>query len=314
MVASARAHGHGAPGVGAVRTPTPGRVLTRRRRIAGAAFVLPVAVFLAAFFVFPIIRALVLSTQDWTATSFVTGQADVVGLGNYVSILSDQLFGSIAWQTVQFVGVSLIGQFTIGLALAVFFTKRFPLSVMFRSLILLPWLLPLVVSATTWRWMFDQRFGIVNAVLGHQIGWLSDPRYSLWAVIITNIWLGIPFNMVLLHGGLQAIPETLYEAAALDGAGPWRSFWSISWPLLRPVASVTLLLGLIYTIKVFDVIWVMTRGGPANSSHTLATWSYQLSFVDLKFGLGAAASQITVLVALVFGLVYVRAQRREALS
>lgn len=275
---------------------------------------LPVAVFLAAFFVFPIIRALVLSTQDWTATSFVTGQADVVGLGNYVSILSDSLFGSIAWQTVQFVVVSLIGQFTIGLALAVFFTKRFPLSVTFRSLILLPWLLPLVVSATTWRWMFDQRFGIVNAVLGHQIGWLSDPRYSLWAVIITNIWLGIPFNMVLLHGGLQAIPETLYEAAALDGAGPWRSFWSISWPLLRPVASVTLLLGLIYTIKVFDVIWVMTRGGPANSSHTLATWSYQLSFVDLKFGLGAAASQITVLVALVFGLVYVRAQRREALS
>jgi multiple sugar transport system permease protein len=143
---------------------------------------------------------------------------------------------------------------------------------------------------------------------------LSDPKHALSAVIITNIWLGIPFNMVLLHGGLQAIPDTLYEAAALDGAGPWRAFRSISWPLLRPVTSVTLLLGLIYTIKVFDVIWVMTKGGPANSSHTLATWSYQLSFVDLKFGLGAAVSQVTVLIALVFGLVYIRAQRKETLS
>jgi multiple sugar transport system permease protein len=276
--------------------------------------VLPVAVFLAAFFVYPIVRATVLSTQDWTAKSFVTGQADFVGLGNYTKILSNSLFGSIVWQTVQFVLLSLVAQFTIGLALAVFFTRRFPLSSTFRSLILLPWLLPLVVSATTWRWMFDQRFGIVNAALGSQIGWLSDPKHALSAVIITNIWLGIPFNMVLLHGGLQAIPDTLYEAAALDGAGPWRAFRSISWPLLRPVTSVTLLLGLIYTIKVFDVIWVMTKGGPANSSHTLATWSYQLSFVDLKFGLGAAVSQVTVLIALVFGLVYIRAQRKETLS
>ncbi len=133
-------------------------------------------------------------------------------------------------------------------------------------------------------------------------------------MIIANIWLGIPFNMILLYGGLQGVPENLYEAAALDGAGRWRTFRSITWPLLRPVTAVTLLLGLVYTIKVFDVIWILTKGGPANSSHTLSTWAYEKSFTDLDFGVGAAAGEILVVVALVFGLIYVRAQRKEAQS
>jgi multiple sugar transport system permease protein len=289
--------------------------LRRRTRLAAVGFILPVLVFLAVFFVYPIIRSVVLSTQDWRFASFVTGEAPFVGLQNYVTVLTDPIFATVAWHTVVFTVVSLAGQFVLGLALAVFFTRRFPLSATFRSLILLPWLLPIIVSATVWRWMFNQDFGIVNAALGTQIGWLSDPRYALWAVIIANIWLGIPFNMVLLHGGLQGIPESLYEAAALDGAGPWRKFRSITWPLLRPVTAVTLLLGLVYTIKVFDIIWVMTGGGPVNSSHTLATWSYQLSFEDQhELGLGSAAGQLLVVVALIFGLIYIRAQRKEALS
>jgi multiple sugar transport system permease protein len=274
----------------------------------------PVVVFLAVFFVYPIGRGLLLSLQDFNATSFVTGEAPFVGLQNYVTVLTDRLFGTLAWHTAVFTIVSLAGQFTIGLALAVFFHRRFPLSTTLRSLILLPWLVPLIVSATAWRWIFDQQFGILNAALGAQVGWLTDPAMSLWAVTIANIWLGIPFNMVLLHGGLQGIPTTLYEAAAIDGAGRWRIFRSITWPLLRPVASVTLLLGLVYTIKVFDVIWILTNGGPANSSHTLSTWAYQRSFTDLQFGVGAAAGQLLVVVALIFGLLYIRAQRKEDLA
>jgi multiple sugar transport system permease protein len=164
--------------------------------------------------------------------------------------------------------------------------------------------------------MFNQDYGIVNSLLGGaDIGWLSNPSVSLWAVIITNIWLGIPFNMVLLYGGIQGISEGLYEAAALDGAGRWRQFWSITLPLLRPVSAVTLLLGLVYTIKVFDVIWVMTRGGPVNSSHILSTWAYQISFeVDRDLGTGAAVAELLVLVSLAFGLLYIRAQRKEAQS
>lgn len=282
--------------------------------LAAIGFMAPVAVFLAVFFVYPIIRGLVLSFQDFGPRAFVTGDAPFVGFDNYVAVVTDQIFGTIAWHTVVFTVVSLAGQFAIGMGLALFFTRRFPLSTTFRSLILLPWLLPLIVSATAWRWIFDQQFGVLNSVIGAQIGWLTDPDVSLWAVIIANIWLGIPFNMVLLYGGLQGIPENLYEAAALDGASRWRTFWSITWPLLKPVTAVTLLLGLVYTIKVFDVIWILTNGGPANSSHTLSTWAYQKSFTDLEFGVGAAAGEILVVVALIFGFIYIRAQRKEALG
>ncbi|PPF19492.1 ABC transporter permease [Rathayibacter sp. AY1G1] len=304
-----------APVAGGAATRPPARRRPRSHlRLAAAAFMAPVVIFLAVFFVYPIIRGVVLSLQDFGPSSFVTGIAPFVGFDNYVTVVTDPIFASIAWHTVVFTVVSLVGQFTIGMALALFFSRRFPLSATFRSLILLPWLLPLIVSATAWRWIFDQQFGILNAAIGTPVGWLTDPSVSLWAVIIANIWLGIPFNMVLLHGGLQGIPESLYEAAALDGASRWRSFWSITWPLLRPVTSVTLLLGLVYTIKVFDVIWILTKGGPANSSHTLATWAYEQSFTDLQFGVGAAAGQILVIVALVFGVIYIRAQRKEDLG
>jgi len=283
-------------------------------RWLGLAFLAPVVVFLVVFLVVPIVRGMVLSTQDWTLMSFVTGEAPFIGFDNFAAVLSSPSFPRIALQTALFTVVSLVFQFSIGLALAVFFARRFPLSITLRSLMLLPWLLPLIVSATTWRWMFNQDYGVVNAYLfgGLDIGWLSDPSFSLWAVIIANIWLGIPFNLVLLYGGLQGIPESLYEAASIDGAGPWRAFFSITLPLLRPVSAVTLLLGLVYTIKAFDVIWILTRGGPVNSSHTLATWSYQLSFEgDRALGLGSAVAQILVVVALVFGLIYLWAARKE---
>lgn len=297
------------------RTKRPVRRRPRSHvKWAALGFMAPVVLFLGIFFVYPIVRGLVLSFQDFGPKSFVTGRAPFVGFGNYISVFGDQLFATVAWHTVIFTVVSLAGQFGIGLVLAVFFTRKFPLSTTFRSLIMLPWLLPLMVSATAWRWIFDQQFGILNSALGAQVGWLTDPSISLWSVIIANIWLGIPFNMVLLYGGLQAVPENLYEAAALDGASSSRAFWSITWPLLRPVTAVTLLLGLVYTIKVFDVIWILTKGGPANSSHTLATWAYDKSFTDLQFGVGAAVGEILVVVALIFGFIYIRAQRKEALQ
>lgn len=291
------------------------RQARRASRLAAFGFIAPVVVFIALFFAYPIVRTIQLSLQDYTFQSYFTGQADFVGFANYVTLVQDRLFGPVVRNTVLFTVVSLVFQFVIGLALAVFFQRTFPLSATFRALILIPWLLPVVVSATTWRWMFYKDYGIVNALLGTHIGWLSDPQWSLWAVIIANIWLGIPFNLVLLYGGLQGIPGTLYEAAALDGAGAWRRFRSITWPLLRPVTAVTLLLGLVYTIKAFDVIWVITEGGPVDSSQTLATWSYKLSFeggTDQSLSMGATVASLLFVVALVFGLLYIRTQRKEA--
>jgi len=312
----------GATGPATVERDEDYRLAARRRaarhtKWASFGFLVPVAVYAMVFFVYPIVRTGQLSLQDYTFMSYFTGQADFVGLANYGTIFGHLLFPKVVVNTVAFTVVSLFFQFALGLALAVFFSKKFPLSALFRSLILVPWLLPVIVSATTWRWMFYKDYGIINSLLGTHIGWLSDPSWSLWAVIIANIWLGIPFNLVLLYGGLQAIPEGLYEAAALDGAGPWRQFGSISWPLLKPVTMVTLLLGLVYTIKAFDIIWVITRGGPVDSSQTLATWSYKLSFeggTGQSLSLGGTVATLLFLVALALGLLYIRTQRKEMLS
>ena len=147
----------------------------------------------------------------------------------------------------------------------------------------MPWLLPLIVSASTWSWMLNSDSGVVNAFLeasASRQDQLADVAASgrSPACIIANIWIGIPFNLVILYSGLQNIPDELYEAASLDGANGWQKFWRITFPLLRPVSAITILLGLVYTLKVFDIIWIMTTGGPGNASTTFAIWSYQLGF------------------------------------
>ncbi|WP_027342027.1 carbohydrate ABC transporter permease [Hamadaea tsunoensis] len=289
----------------------------RSEQWAAWAFLVPVAVYLLAFFAYPLYRNVELSLRDYTVRSFVHGGAKFTGLGNYAKILKDPAFVPALTHTIVFTLVSLAFQFTIGLALAVFFARAFPLSATLRALFLVPWLLPLIVSASTWSWVLNTDSGVANAVL-QQIGippvtWLTSPTWSLVSVIIANIWIGIPFNLVVLHSGLQSIPGQLYEAAQIDGAGGWQQFWRITFPLLRPVSAITLLLGLVYTLKVFDIIWIMTRGGPTGSSATLATWSYQLSFGNLlpAFGPGAAVGNLLILMASAAGLVYIRVQKRQ---
>jgi multiple sugar transport system permease protein len=166
--------------------------------------------------------------------------------------------------------------------------------------------------------MLNSDSGVVNSAL-HGLGiapvnWLTSPSWSLVSVTIANIWIGIPFNLVILYSGLQTIPAQIAEAAAIDGATGWQQFWRVTFPLLRPVSAITLLLGFIYTLKVFDIIWVMTRGGPSDSSTTFATWSYRLGFGNLlpAFGPGAAVGNLLIVIALAFGLLYIRVQRKQA--
>jgi multiple sugar transport system permease protein len=287
---------------------------------AAWAFLAPVTVYLVLFYAYPLYRNLDLSVRDYTVRSFVQGGAPFIGAKNYDTVLHDAVFVPALVHTMVFTLVSLAFQFTIGMALAVFFTQHFRLSATLRALFLVPWLLPLIVSASTWSWMLNSDSGVVNAVLRSlglvPVNWLTSPQWSLISVIIVNIWIGIPFNLVVLYSGLQTIPESLYEAAALDGANGWHRFWRVTFPLLRPVSAITLLLGLIYTLKVFDIIWITTRGGPANSSTTLATWSYSLGFGNLlpAFGPGAAVGNLLIVIAVVFGLIYIRVQRKQQLT
>lgn len=307
------------------RTDSEGAAPEARRRPASPqwaawAFLAPVTLYLVLFYAYPLYRNIDLSLRNYTVRSFVRGDAPFTGLANYRMVFDDPTFAPALLHTVVFTAVCLAFQYAIGLALAVFFHQNFRLSATLRALFLVPWLLPLIVSASTWSWMLNSDSGIVNAVL-HAVGidpvnWLTSPSWSLTSVIIANIWIGVPFNLVVLYSGLQSIPSSLYEAAALDGANAWQRFWRITFPLLRPVSAITLLLGLVYTLKVFDIIWIMTKGGPADSSTTFATWSYQLGFGNLlpAFGPGAAVGNLLVLAALVFGLIYVRVQRKQALS
>jgi multiple sugar transport system permease protein len=289
----------------------------RREGIARILFVVPAALAIAALFGYPVIKNLVMSFQDYGLRTFFTGRADWVGAQNYATVVGENLFSKAVVNTALFTLGSIVGQFVAGMLLALFFKKSFPLNGVLRALFLLPWLLPLIVGSAVWRAILEQDSGIVNVVLKNlgiidsPVPWLTSPRVALIAVVLVNIWLGIPFNLTLLYSGLQDIPEELYEAGSLDGTNAWTKFWYITWPQLRAVVSITLMLGVIYTLKVLDIILGLTQGGPANATQTIALMSYQHSFVQFKFGQGAALSNILIVISLVFAVLYLRVNRRR---
>ncbi|MFE6159292.1 carbohydrate ABC transporter permease [Streptomyces sp. NPDC056486] len=297
------------------KKPDPARA-RRRRRLSQWGFIAPAVIFMLLFFGYPLVRNVLMSFQDYSPSTFFDGKAPFNGTDNWSKVFQDDLFGKALWHTVVFTVGSLIGQFGIGLALAVFFTKRFPLNGVLRSLILLPWLVPMVVSGIVWRRILDQDTGVLNSFLdtfglGGATPWLTSPGMALFSVILVNIWIGIPFNLVILYGGLQEVPKELYEAASLDGASAWRTFRSITLPLLKPVITVVLVLGFMSTVKILDLILALTDGGPADSTQTLGTLTYQNSFVQLDFGAGAVVGNVLILISAVFAVFYLRANRAE---
>lgn len=306
------------PGAGRpAPAPAPRRRGPGASQWAAVGFAAPLLVYLILFYAYPLLRNIDLSVHDYTIRAFVQGNAEFVGFEKYAEVFSSSTFPTALWNTAVFTVVSIVFQYAIGLALAVFFRSGFRLSGVLRAMFLVPWLLPLIVSASTWAWMLNSDNGIVNSVLAafgaEQVNWLTSPDTALLSVIIANIWLGIPFNLVILYSGLQNIPGEVYEAASLDGAGPWKQFWSITFPLLRPVSAITILLGLIYTLKVVDVIWIMTTGGPGDASTTFAIWSYREAFGTGQpdFSPAAAVGNLLILIALVFGFLHLQLQRRQ---
>lgn len=294
----------------------------RRRRawrvsLVRLTFLLPLLLYVVIFYGYPLWYSIQISLEKYDLQAEITGIAPFIGLTNYLNDFRDPTFLSAAIHTLLFTVLSIIPQFLIGLALAVFFYRRFPLSRLLRSLFLLPWLLPLIVSGTVWKWLFNETNGLLDQVLAGlhllppHFSWLTTPGWALGALILTNIWLGIPFNMVILYSGLQSIDKDLYEAGAIDGTNSWQRFRYITLPLLEPIIGIVLMLGLIYTLKVFDIIYVMTQGGPANATQTFATWSYNLSFAQQLFGQGAAQANLILVIALLLALLYLWWSRRS---
>jgi multiple sugar transport system permease protein len=291
-----------------------------RRWLGGNLYVLPVLVFMLAAMAYPLAYNLYLSLHRVAVGNFIRGDWPFAGLGNYTQVLGDATFRHSLGTSAVFTGGSLLFQFLIGFALALFFARPFPLGGALRALLLLGWMLPIVVSANIWRWLLAGDYSPGNHLL-RGLGllqdapfWLSRPTSALVGVVAANVWVGIPFNMLLLLAGLQAIPVSLYEAAAVDGAGAWQRFWHITVPQLRPVALVVLLLGFIYTFKVFDLIFVMTGGGPVDATTVLPIQVYKLTFQFFRFGQGAAAATVLFAISLGLCMAYVWLLRREQRS
>ena len=177
---------------------------------------------------------------------------------------------------------------------------------------MIPWMMPMTVTALMFKFMFSTDVGIINYVLKtagliqNNIEWLTTPRTAMIAVIIANVWIGIPFNTILLSTGLTTIPQELYESAAIDGANTVQSFFRITLPLLRSTIESVLVLGFIYTFKVYDLVYVMTSGGPVNSTHLLSTYSYKQSFELFNYSMGSAVANVLLLILLMVGIIYLR--------
>jgi multiple sugar transport system permease protein len=296
------------------------RSASARRQVAAYAFLAPAAVYLALTMLYPVYSNIRMSFFDVNVSTFLANTAPFVGLDNYRTLFADPAFWKALRLSIAFTAGSLVFQFSIGFLLALLFSRPFPGGGLLRSMLLLGWLLPTIVSGSIFRWMLDGDFGVINYVL-ETVGlideskyWLIDPGTALIGTVIANIWVGIPFNMLLILAGLHHISPTLYEAASVDGATAWRRFWSITVPLMRPVSLSVVLLGLIYTFKVFDLIYVMTRGGPVDATTVLPIYTYQLTFQFFLFGEGAAAATVLLFGLLGIAVAYLIFSRREEVA
>lgn len=268
-------------------------------------FLIPALVYQLIFGIYPLIYNLILSLKDVNLITYMGGTSQWIGLSNYVQTLKDTVFQRAFFNTLVFTGLSLSFQFIIGFLLALLFNRSFPLKGLLQSLIMVPWVLPIIVSGSFFRWFFSDR-GIVNGFLlswgliDKPIPWITSQILPIFSVTMANIWLGIPFSFVLLYTGLRAIPLELFESADIDGTNWWQKIIFITVPLLKPVIITTLTLGCILTVKVFDLVWIITQGGPGDVSHLLSTLSYSLAFN--KFHFGKASSVLVIMLWLVIGL------------
>ena len=282
------------------------------RRNVGILFVAPALIYMIVFVGYPIVNNIILSFQDVNLRTLLSPDKPFVALNNYIQIFKDAVFRTSLWNTFLFTVGSLVFQFLIGLLLALFFTQDFKFAKPIRGLLMMPWMIPITVTALIFKFIFGTDVGILNYILkslgliGQNIDWLTSPGTAMIAVVAANVWIGIPFNMILISTGLTTIPSELYESASMDGAGKLQSFFKITLPLLRPTIESVLILGFIYTFKVFDLVYVMTGGGPVNSTQMLSSYSYKLSFVEFKYSLGSAVANVLFVILLIVSVFYLK--------
>jgi multiple sugar transport system permease protein len=290
---------------------------TERREWRFACLLLmPALVMIGTFVAYPFLRGIWLCLTD----TVVGQEGTFVGLQNFVKLWHDTIFRRAAQNTVLYTAAATILKLALGMAVALMLNNLLGFKRLLRASMLLPWIVPTVLSTLAWKWMLDPTFSIVNWLLFHlglirfRINWLGGPVMALWSVILVNVWRGTPFFAITLLAGLQTISPEVYEAASIDGANAWQRFWRVTWPLLMPVTMVVMLFSVIQTFADFQLVYILTGGGPANSTHLFATYAYQIGVATAKLGEGAAAAlaMFPVLFMIVlFQLWYIRRDRGD---
>jgi len=275
-----------------------------------AAFVAPAALVIILVVLIPLGRALWMSLFDIRLIR--PGVEPFVGLGNYVEQLTSGDFWAATWRALYFTIVTTALELGFGMGLALLMDQPLRWRWLLRTMVILPWALPTIVNALMWRWIDNAEYGALNALLT-QTGvlhayqpWLSDSDLAMWMVIVADVWKLTPLVAILLLAGLQSIDREVVEVARVDGAGPWQGFRHILLPLVTPVILILLVPRTREAFKVFDLIWIMTHGGPANSTQTIAIYAYQTAYQGFDFGRGAALGYLIALVIMVLAAVYLR--------
>jgi multiple sugar transport system permease protein len=272
------------------RRPRPS--LLEDQRWLAAALLAPTAVLLGLFIAYPFVEGIWLSLTD----SRVGVSGDFIGLRNFEKIWNDSIFRTSVWNTCWYTFITTIFKLGLGLWLAQLLNRHFKGKAWVRAFVLLPFIVPTVLSTYAWKWMFDPTFSVLNwglyrlGLITQRINWLGDPNLAFTSVIIVNIWRGVPFYAISLLAGLQTISPELQEAAAIDGANAWQRLRHITWPLLLPVTVVVTLFSVIQTFADFQLVYVLTGGGPANATHLFATYAYQVGVGTGLLSEGAAIS------------------------
>ena len=274
----------------------------------------PAYLLIAGFLFYPMATVFLLSLQEYQLMDPLN--TPFVGLDQYAFMLWDEYFWRSLWNSVVWVVVSLFFQFLLGFCLALLLNSaRFRARGIFQAVVFAPWAVSGFLIAIIWAWLLNGEFGLVNdllirvGLLDQKVGFLSREETALLSCVLANIWFGVTFFAVMLFAALQAIPPSLYEAADMDGATAWQSFWRVTAPMVKPAIVITILLRAIWVFNWADLIWVMTGGGPAGASRTLALYVFQKAFLGLDFGYSAALGVALTVVSLVFTAVFLRVTR-----
>ena len=280
--------------------------LLDNRRVLVFLFMLPAAGLLLLFLTYPLGLGVWLAFTDTT----IGRDGVFIGLWNYESLFADRVFWLSVTNTILYTVVATVGKFALGLWLALLLNHTLPFKAFIRSIVLVPWIVPTVLSAIAFWWIYDPQFSIISYVLVDVLGWretyidfLGVPSHARASLIVANIWRGIPFVAICLLAGLQTISPSLYEAAMIDGANAWRRFWHVTLPLLMPILAVVLTFSVLFTFTDFQLVYAITRGGPVNSTHLMATLAYQRAIPGGQLGEGAAIA-VAMIPFLVFATVF----------